>query len=129
MNAGPRGTPAGGFGRAVAGAARGVARSVAEERNLRIQLFVALAALSLSMWLGTATAIVALCCALVIGSELLNTAIERLADALHPDPHPLVGAAKDASAGAVLVCAATAVLVGVLSMGPALVERLRGWWT
>jgi diacylglycerol kinase (ATP) len=90
---------------------------------------VALAALALSLWLGTGTAVVLLCCALVIGSELLNTALERLADALHPDPHPLVGAAKDAAAGAVLVCAVTAVLVGLVSMGPALLERLRGWLT
>jgi len=119
--------PRGGLGRAVAGAARGIARSFAEERNLRIQVAVAVAALALSVWLGTGTAIVALCCALVIGSELLNTALERLADALQPDPNALVGAAKDAAAGAVLVCAVTAVLVGLLSMGPALLERLRGW--
>jgi diacylglycerol kinase (ATP) len=124
-----RGAARGGLGRAAAGAARGVARSFAEEPNLRIQAVVALAALALSLWLGTGTAVVLLCCALVIGSELLNTALERLADALHPDPHPLVGAAKDAAAGAVLVCAVTAVLVGLVSMGPALLERVRGWLT
>ena len=116
-----------GLGRAAVGAARGIARSFAEEPNLRIQGVVAVAALALSLWLGAGTAVVAVCCALVIGSELLNTALERLADALHPEPNALVGAAKDAAAGAVLVCAVTAVLVGLLSMGPALLERLRGW--
>ena len=116
-----------GLVRAAADAARGIARAFAEEPNLRIQGVVAVAALSLSLWLGVGTAIVAVCCALVIGSELFNSALERLADALHPEPNALVGAAKDAAAGAVLVCAVTAVLVGLLSMGPALLERLRGW--
>ena len=128
MTGAQRRAPRAGLGRAAVGAARGVARSFSEEPNLRIQLAVALSAIALSLWLGTGTAIVVVCCALVIGSELLNTALERLADALHPDPHPLVGAAKDAAAGAVLVCAVTAVVVGLLSMGPALLERLRGWW-
>ena len=128
MTGAQRRAPRAGLGRAAVGAARGVARSFSEEPNLRIQLAVALSAIALSLWLRTGTAIVAVCCALVIGSELLNTALERLADALHPDPHPLVGAAKDAAAGAVLVCAVTAVVVGLLSMGPALLERLRGWW-
>lgn len=118
----------GGFARAARSAARGVTRALREEPNLRIQLVAAVLALALSVWLGTGTAVVALCCGLVLASELGNTALERLADALHPEAHPLVGAAKEAAAGAVLISAATAVLVGVWVLGPALLERLRGWW-
>ena len=114
----------GGFARALRSAGRGVAIGLREEPNLRIQLAVALAALALSLWLGTGTALVLLCCALVLATELLNTALERLADAVAPRPHPLVGAAKDAAAGAVLVSAIIAVLVGLVALGPALVERL-----
>ena len=119
----------GGFTRAARSAAQGVLRSLQEEPNLRIQALAAAFALALSVWLGTGTALVALCCGLVLASELGNTALERLADALHPEPHPLVGAAKEAAAGAVLVSAATAVLVGVWVLGPALLARLLGWWT
>lgn len=118
----------GGFGRAVRQASRGIADTFRDEPHFRFQLFVALAALALSLWLGTGSAVVLLCCALVLASELVNTAVERLADALHPQPHPLVGAAKDAAAGAVLTSAVVAVLVGLISLGPALLERLRGWW-
>ena len=62
----------------------------------------------------------------VWAAEALNTAFERLADALHPDPHPLVRDAKDAAAAAVLVAAAGAALVGLLVLGPPLLHAL-GW--
>lgn len=39
----------------------------------------------------------------VLSAELFNTALEALADGLHPEPHPLIGKAKDCAAGAVLV--------------------------
>ena len=126
--AAPR-TPRSGFGRALRNASRGIDATFRDEPHFRFQVFAAVAALLLSAWLGTGTTVVLLCCALVLTSELVNTALERLADALHPQPHPLVGAAKDAAAGAVLISAAVAVLVGLISLGPALLERLRGWWT
>jgi undecaprenol kinase/diacylglycerol kinase (ATP) len=57
------------------------------------------------------TALAALACGLVIGAELLNTALERLCDGLEPGRSPLVKTVKDLAAGAVLVCAAAAVTV------------------
>jgi diacylglycerol kinase len=57
-------------------------------------------------------------------AELLNTALEALCDALHPDPHPLVGRCKDVAAGAVLVAAAAATAVGLLVLGPPLWRAL-----
>lgn len=114
----------GGFLSALQRAAAGIAMALREERNLRIQVVIAVAALALSLWLGVGTALVLLACGLVLASELINTALERLSDVLHPTDHPLVGAAKDAAAGAVLVSAAIAVLVGLVTLGPALYERL-----
>ena len=52
-----------------------------------------------------------LCCALVLAAELVNTALERALDALHPHDHPGIRAAKDCAAAAVLVLAAGAGLV------------------
>ncbi len=57
--------------------------------------------------------ILLLCFGLVIGAEAANTAVESLADRLHPDIHPAIRLAKDAAAGAVLIAAITSVLVGL----------------
>ena len=48
----------------------------------------------------------------VLALEAVNTAIERLADAVSEDYHPLIGAAKDLAAGAVLMMAIAAIFVG-----------------
>jgi diacylglycerol kinase len=39
------------------------------------------------------------CIALVIGLEMLNSAIEKLCDAVHPEIHPFIKQAKDMAAG------------------------------
>jgi diacylglycerol kinase (ATP) len=51
-------------------------------------------------------------------AEALNTAFEYLCDVASPDFHPLVAKAKDVAAGAVLISAAGAVVIGVLVLGP-----------
>ncbi|MGA1796565.1 MAG: diacylglycerol kinase family protein [bacterium] len=51
-------------------------------------------------------------------AEALNTAFEFLADAASPDYHPLVKKAKDVAAGAVLITAIGAAVIGVLVIGP-----------
>ena len=51
-------------------------------------------------------------------AEAVNTALELLGDALSADFHPLVGKAKDVAAGAVLIAAVGAVVVGLLIFGP-----------
>ena len=50
---------------------------------------------------------------LVMAAELFNTALEHLADHLHPETHPRIAIVKDCAAAAVLTAAATALLVGV----------------
>ena len=57
---------------------------------------------------------------LVFTAEALNTGLELLADAAVPEPHPLVGKAKDVAAAAVLLSAATAVAVASLVFAPKL---------
>ncbi|MCP5381667.1 MAG: diacylglycerol kinase [Kordiimonadaceae bacterium] len=48
-------------------------------------------------------AILLLTCGLVLALELVNTAVEKLIDHLHPEIHPVLKIVKDALAGAVLV--------------------------
>jgi diacylglycerol kinase (ATP) len=56
-------------------------------------------------------------------AEALNTAFEFLADAASPEFHPLVRDAKDVAAGAVLLTAVAAVVIGSIIFWP-YVERL-----
>ena len=60
----------------------------------------------------------------VWGAEALNTALELLADAAKPEFHPLVKQAKDVAAGAVLIAAIGAAVIGALIFIPAAVSRL-----
>ncbi len=58
-------------------------------------------------------------------SEALNTAFEFLADAASPEFHPLVKHSKDVAAGAVLISAIGSVLIGLLVLGPHILERMK----
>jgi diacylglycerol kinase (ATP) len=69
--------------------------------------------LSRDEWLWTCAAIV-----LVWSAEAFNTALEQLADALHPQHHPGIGRAKDLAAGAVLIAAIGAAVIGVVVFWP-----------
>ncbi|NCC52352.1 MAG: diacylglycerol kinase family protein [Spartobacteria bacterium] len=60
-------------------------------------------------------------------AEALNTAIEFLADVASPDFHPLVKHAKDVAAGAVLISAIGAVVIGLLVLGPHAHVPLNQW--
>jgi undecaprenol kinase len=50
---------------------------------------------------------------LVVMAELFNAALETLADRLHPQQHPEIGAAKDIAAGAVLIASLAALCVAL----------------
>jgi len=51
-------------------------------------------------------------------AEALNTAFEFLADAASPDFHPIVRDAKDVAAGAVLITASAAAVIGAMIFWP-----------
>ena len=57
-------------------------------------------------------------------AEFMNTAVEAVVDMVSPDPHPLAKVAKDVAAAAVLVGACGAVLIGLIILGPPLLEKL-----
>ena len=64
-------------------------------------------------------ALAILASAAVVTTELVNTAIEHLADHLHPEIHPSIRIVKDCAAAAVLVA-----VVGALGVGVALLIHL-----
>lgn len=55
---------------------------------------------------------------LVLGIESLNTAIEKIADFIHPEFHDKIGFIKDIAAGAVMFAATAAIAVGLLIYVP-----------
>jgi len=69
--------------------------------------------LSLADWCWIVLAI-----SIVWTAEALNTAFEFLADAASPEFHPLVRDAKDVAAGAVLITAVTATIIGAIIFWP-----------
>ncbi|RAV30234.1 diacylglycerol kinase [Sinomicrobium soli] len=50
--------------------------------------------------------------AIVMSLEGVNTAIEKIADFVHPDHHDKIGIIKDISAGAVFIAAVSAMIIG-----------------
>src|SRR5690242_16057863 len=104
------------FIRRLQSALAGLVAAWRSEPNFRLQLgaflgvVVVLAVLRIEpVW----WAIVLLSSALVMAAELLNTALEYLADHLHPQSHPRIRLAKDCAAAAVLIAAAAAAAVAV----------------
>ena len=51
---------------------------------------------------------------LVLGIEGLNTAVEKIADFVHPDYHERIGFIKDIAAGSVFFAAMTAIAIGLM---------------
>ena len=66
---------------------------------------------------------IVLAIALVWLAEGFNTAIERLSDAVSIEPNDNIGYAKDVAAGAVLIAAVTAVVIGLTIFGPHIFGR------
>jgi diacylglycerol kinase len=93
------------------------------QRNAWVHALASLAVFGLGLWLGLGRvewALIILTVALVWMAEFINTALEAVVDLASPAHHPLARVGKDVAAAAVLVGAATAVLVGLLILGPPL---------
>ncbi|MET0308945.1 MAG: diacylglycerol kinase [Sphingomonas sp.] len=100
------------------------------EASFRTQARLAALALTALLVLRPAPiwwAVVAICCALVLALELVNSAMEAVIDRLHPEVHPAIGLAKDMLAGAVLVMSLASLLVGaamLVDAGPRFLHEI-----
>jgi diacylglycerol kinase len=95
--------------------------------NARIHVATTVAVLIVGVWLKLAArdwAVLVVTAGAVFVAEGFNTALEAAVDLVSPQPHPLARIAKDVSAGAVTLAAASAVVVGLLILGPPLYVRL-----
>jgi len=105
----------------------GLGYALHTQRNTRIHLAAAAAVVIVGLWLRLSSiqwAVLVLTIGFVLVGEMLNTVAETLVDLINPGYHPLARVIKDVTAGAVLLTAIAAVIVGLLVLGPPLWERL-----
>ena len=87
------------------------------EASIKIQFFIAIAMtiagfffnISTSEWIVQFLAI-----GMVMSVEGINTAIEEIADFMHPERHEKIGLIKDIAAGAVFIAGVFAIIVGFI---------------
>ena len=93
----------------------------ASQLNFRLHLLFAVAAIGCGFALQVSNLewlVIAGCIATVLSLEMLNTAIEKLCDLVHPGPHPQVKIIKDVAAAAVLVAATGSAVAGLIIFVP-----------
>jgi diacylglycerol kinase len=101
-------------------AAAGLFWSVRTQSSFWIHLPIAFAVLGVAAWLRVETwrwVAIVLAITIVLSAELLNTVIEQLVKVLHPDHDERIGQLLDTAAGAVLVAAIGAIIVGLIALG------------
>lgn len=112
-------------------AGRGIRMVFGTETNMKIHICIAILVLiagftfkiSTTEWIACL-----LCIGLVVGMEMVNTAIENIVDLVSPNHHPLAGKAKDIAAGAVLICAIISVIIGLLVFSPKIWQLLSHYY-
>jgi diacylglycerol kinase (ATP) len=105
----------------------GIGYAVRTQANLRIHGIISIAVIVVGLWLrisNTEWAIIVVTMMMVLSAELFNTAIEAVIDRIGPEAHPLSKTTKDAAAGAVLIGAIGAVIVGILIFLPKLLALM-----
>ncbi len=93
---------------------KGMLILIKTEASIKIQFFIAVVVtiagfyfnISTTEWMFQTAMI-----GLVMSIEGVNTAVEYIADFIHPDHHPKIGLIKDISAGAVFIASIVAVIV------------------
>lgn len=102
-------------------AGRGLLSVWKSEQNFRVQALAAVGVIAVSFILPLLPVERAFLILLGVGVlllELLNTIVERLLDLLKPRLHQYVLVIKEIAAGAVLLAAATALVIGIMIFYP-----------
>jgi len=97
------------------------------QKNAWIHAFASTLVFLLGLWLRLSRsewALLIIVIAMVWSAEFFNTAIEAVVDLASPMQHPLAKVGKDVGAAAVLIAAGAAALVGLLVLGPPLLQKL-----
>lgn len=100
--------------RSIVYALRGVWLLITTEDSIKIQIFSAILISLLGVYFNisnTEWMIQFLTIGLVLVAEALNTAVEKIADFIHPEYHKKIGFIKDVAAGAPAIAAIIALII------------------
>ena len=100
---------------------RGLWYALRTQRNVRVHLAIAILVTIAGILLHVSAvefAMLYVAIASVFIAEMFNTVIEICVDLARPEYHPLARIAKDVAAGAVLLSAILAVVIGLFVLGP-----------
>lgn len=106
---------------------QGMFSALKTERNLKIHVTIMILVIIAGIVLKISKIEWIICIilfGLVIGGEMLNSAIETVVDIAMPDINSKAKFAKDAAAGAVLVFAIASAIIGFMIFGPKLIALL-----
>ena len=98
---------------------------VKDEHNARVHLVVTSVVLFASLYFEISTTewiVLILCVSSVITTEIINSAIENLADNISTDFHPLIKKAKDLGAAAVLLTSFSSLIIGGIIFVPKMIN-------
>ncbi|WP_138434148.1 diacylglycerol kinase [Winogradskyella algicola] len=93
---------------------KGMLILIKTEASIKIQVFIAIVVTIAGFYFHISTTewmIQIAMIGLVMSVEGVNTAVEYIADFIHPDHHPKIGLIKDVSAGAVFIASIVAVVI------------------
>ena len=109
------------FCKSFAYAVEGILFVIRSQRNMFLHLLAAIFICVAGLWLNISSTDwrwLIVCIAFVWFAELINSAFEFVCDVVMPELHDSVKRAKDIAAGAVLICAIAAAIIGVLTFWP-----------
>lgn len=95
------------------------------EASIKIQFIIALLVTAFGFYFNiskTEWIVQFLAIGLVISIEGINTAIEKMADFIHPENHKKIGVIKDIAAGAVILASIFAIIIGFIIYIPKIFE-------
>lgn len=105
----------------------GLAYIVKSERNARIHMLMAILVLCLGLLLNvsdTELAAIFFAVVLVFLAEIVNTAFEKTLDLIDTEHNPQIKVIKDMAAGAVLVTAVSAAMIGIVIFLPPIIRLI-----
>lgn len=105
----------------------GIFHTIQKERNMQIHCCAVILVTVFGLWLGLSREEWFVCLilfGLVMSLECVNTAVEAVVDLVTKERHPLAKKAKDAAAGAVLIAAIFAAIIGLWIFLPKLLLRM-----
>jgi len=97
------------------------------QRNAWIHALATALVVTLAIWLQLSAlewAVLILTIGTVWTAEFVNTALEATVDLASPTRHPLAKVGKDVGAAAVLIASISSAIIGILILGPPLVDKL-----